>query len=187
MRKRKAEFQAEFYRHNNLIMEEASSIVDNDKDKNLLWIVLPDSRRTKMPDINSIPLLKEWENYFSKLLTSHDSNRVVFQLDERVKNSSTDYKISEDMLRKAIKTLKAKTAEDNDGVFSNHLKLAPSSLLITPLAIINLFLTTGLVPSSFYIGIVTPIPKSRKKDLSSCSSWGPITRGSMIRKCLSYV
>ena len=123
------------------------------------------------------------------------------------------------MLCKAIKTLKVQLAKDYDGVFFNHLKLALSSFLIallayfnlllttglvpssfyidivTPipklalssflialLAYFNLLLTTGLVPSSFYIDIVTPIPKSEKKDLSSCSSWRPITRSSMIGK-----
>ena len=99
MKKRKAEFQAELLRHNNLIVEEASSNTDNDKDKNLLWKVLRGNRRTNIPDTNSTPSLKEWENYFSKLSTSHDSNSVVLQLDERLKNFSTDYRISEDMLR----------------------------------------------------------------------------------------
>ena len=135
-----------------------------------------------MPDTSSTPSLKEWENYFSKLSTSYDSNSVVLQLDERLKYFSTDYRISEDMLRGSIKTLKAQSAKDHDDVFANHLKLAPSSFLITLLAFFNLLLTSGLVPSSFYIGIVTPIPKSGKKDLSSCSSWRPITRGSMIGK-----
>ena len=83
-----------------------------------------------MPDTNSTPSLKEWENYFSKLSTSHDSNSVVLQLDERLKNFSTDYRISEDMLRRAIKTLKAQSAKDHDGVFANHLKLAPSSFFL---------------------------------------------------------
>ena len=78
--------------------------------------------------------------------------------------------IYEYMLCKAIKTLKAQSAKDHDGVFSNHLKLAPSSFFITLVAFFNVLLTTVLVPSSFYIGIVTPIPKSGKKDLSSCSS-----------------
>ena len=105
MKKRKAEFQAELRRHNNLIIEEASSNIDYDKDKNLLWNVLRGNRRTNMPDTNSTPSLKEWENYFSKLSTSHASNSVVLQLDERLKNFSTDYRISEDMLRRVIKTL----------------------------------------------------------------------------------
>ena len=47
-----------------------------------------------MPDANFTPSLKEWENYFSKLSTSHDSNSVVLQLDERLKNFSADYRIS---------------------------------------------------------------------------------------------
>ena len=182
MKKRKAKFQAELRRHNNLIMEESSSNIDNDKDKNLLWKVLRGNRQTNMPDSNSIPSLKEWKNYFSKLSTSHDSNSVVLQLDENLKNCLTDYRISENMLCKAIKTLKVQLAKDYDGVFFNHLKLALSSFLIALLAYFNLLLTTGLVPSSFYIDIVTPIPKSEKKDLSSCSSWRPITRGSMIGK-----
>ena len=154
MKKRKAEFQAELRLHNNLVIEEASSNIDNNKDNNLLWNGLRGNRRTSIPDTNSTPSLKEWENYFSKLSTSYDSNSVVLQLDERLKNFSADYMISEDMLRGAIKTLKA------------HC---------------NLLLITGLVPLSFYIGINT-IPKSGKKDLSSCSSWRPITRGSMIGK-----
>ena len=85
MKKRKAEFKAELRCHNTLIMEEASSL-DNDKDKNLLWKVLRGNRQTKMPDTNSTPSLKEWESYFYKLSTSHDSNSIVLQLDERLKN-----------------------------------------------------------------------------------------------------
>ena len=159
-------------------MEEAFSNIDNEKDKNLFWKVLRGNRRTKMLD--SAPSLKEWDNYFSKLLTLHNSNSVVLQLDEKLKNFSTDYMISEEILCKAIKTLKAQSAKDHDGVLSNHFQLAPSSFLITLLAIFNYWhystgiFTTGLVPSSFYIGIVTLIPNSGKKDLSSCSSWRPL-------------
>ena len=91
MKKRKAEFQVELRRHNNLIMEEASSNIDNDNDRNLLWKVLRGNRRTNMPGTNSTPSLKEWENYFSKLSTSHDSNSVVLQLEERIFQLITGY------------------------------------------------------------------------------------------------
>ena len=91
MKKRKAEFQAELHHHNNLIMEEASSNIDNDKDKNLLWKVFRGNRRTNMPGTNSTPSLKKRENYFSKLSTSHDSNSVVLQLDERIFQLITGY------------------------------------------------------------------------------------------------
>ena len=140
IKKRKAEFQEERHRHNSLIMGEASSNIDDDKDKNLLWKVLRGNRRTNRPNTNSTPSLKEWKNCFSKLSTSHDSNSVVLQLDERLKNCSTDYRISEDMLCKAIITLKAQSAKDHDGIFSNHLKLASSSFLITLLALSTFYL-----------------------------------------------
>ena len=56
-----------------------------------------------------------------------------------IENSKIN-RISEDMLCKAIKTLKAQSAKDHDGVFSNHLKLAPSSFLITLLAFSTFYL-----------------------------------------------
>lgn len=182
MKKKKAIFQSELRRHNNILLMDASSEVDMNKKK--LWKALRSTKRVNEPSKKNGPSLVEWETHFANLSKSCDDPEQLSHVDIILNSSfnSHDFSISFDSLLGACRKLKPQSSKDHDGIFSNHVKFAPTSFLLLLLTFFNLILKFGNVPPSFRIGVVTPIPKSGKRDLRSCDSYRPITKGSMIGK-----
>ena len=67
--------------------------------------------------------------------------------------------VSVEMVEKAIFKIKENSAPGHDNIYIEHLRFAHPSVISILKDLFNLFLFLGEVPSDFYKGLVTPIPK----------------------------
>src|SRR5207245_7244634 len=67
--------------------------------------------------------------------------------------------VTVEILGKIIDKLMLNKAPGFDGIMIEHLKFAHPSAILIVTKLFNLFLSLGVVPDNFGLGITTPIPK----------------------------
>lgn len=132
-----------------------------------------------------------WYNYFhNQFCKPHQNISSQFlQLYRESINTLTDhigFTISCSMVRSGILRLKKSFSCGVDCITTFHL-LRGSEKLISHLAILfTIILNTGIVPSEFSVGIITPIPKKGKRG-NDCDSFRPITVAPTICKLFECI
>ena len=92
-----------------------------------------------------------------------------------------DFVVSLESVIQAIRRLKNKSSCGIDRVSSIHIKHGGSVLTMHLSLFMQMIFTQGVVPSSFCVGDLTPIPKKGKHDIK-CSSFRPITVATSLCK-----
>ena len=120
----------------------------------------------------------EWNSYFSAEFSPPDAalqSEYEDKLDKFLSRCPTDnFVVSADSVLRAIQRLKRKKSSGIDKISALHI-LHGSELLVNHIALLmQMIVTQGVVPSSFSIGDLTPIPKKGKL-ATQCSSFRPIT------------
>ena len=95
--------------------------------------------------------------------------------------------LSEQLIRRYIKRLKNQTAPGLDGITSEHLKYALNSSLPVHLSVLlTLCFRFGIVPDSFYIGVLVPILKKPNLNPAEAKNYRPITVSPCLSKIMEY-
>ena len=168
-------FAKELALHRSKMQTLYSEKVRNSPD--LLWKLLPRTISSNLPDPNDIPL-SEWISHFSNEFSEPDPVLESQFCDELCKfideSPDLDFVVTCDAVIKAISQLKKKASCGIDKVSTLHI-INGSYLLVRHLSLLmQMIFVTGIVPSSFCIGDLSPIPKKGKSELQ-CSSFRPIT------------
>ena len=92
-----------------------------------------------------------------------------------------DFVVSLESVIQAIRRLKNKSSCGIDRVSAIHIKHGGSVLAMHLSLLMQMIFTQGVVPSSFCVGDLTPIPKKGKNEIK-CSSFRPITVATSLCK-----
>jgi len=89
-------------------------------------------------------------------------------------------------IESAVAQLKPNKAVDTDGLVSEHFFHSHPAIFTHLKNLFHIILNHSYVPETFTTGIVTPIPKDRRGNLTSSSNYRPITISSVISKIFEY-
>ena len=113
-----------------------------------------------------------WANYFKDLATpkddpSFDSEherylRTNYLLQALTVENNTLPLVSKNQIIKLINSLKSRKAPDIYGISSEHLKNASPIIYDIILHLINSCIKKGIIPDSFKLGSICPVPKKGK-------------------------
>jgi len=147
-------------------------LIDNFSDHR----VIAESFRTHFKDsfINSSDHT-DAKNEFTDLLSHlhHDKSDIhTFQIED------VDGAVNQLALNKAV---------DMDELVGEHLFYSHPSILLHLKNLFNIMMSHSYVPHSFTVGIITPIVKDARGDLSSPTNYRPITISSVISKVFEYL
>ncbi|KAK3099269.1 hypothetical protein FSP39_001936 [Pinctada imbricata] len=132
---------------------------------------------------------EKWFTHFENLLGSQvkskDSMENIEYEIEKLKNepyfNELDFSIKESEIKKAISNLKKGKACGLDNINNEMIKISQDVCLVTYQKIFNKILNTGIFPSKWSKGYITPIHKAG--NASDPNNY----RGIMINSCLSKV
>ena len=179
----KRKFAKELSLHRSAIIRSSSQAILTHPNK--LWSSLFKERsHVTMTSISRDNWVQHYRNEFSapdiKLQKSFGVKLDDFFSRKREENSPGVI-ITRCSIRTAIRKLKKKKSRGCDGISIQHL-LFCSELFLEHLALLfQIIFNLGIVPDSFSIGILTPVPK-KGKPLSQCSSFRPITVATVFCK-----
>ena len=144
-------------------------------------------------------ITKGWRSHFLELATpkekAHfDQNfseivEMEMQLmrEQIISQSMTDpLQISSDDVTEAIRGLNSNKSADLQGITAEHIKYGGTALANRLTHLINAILSTGKIPNSLKLGIVTPILK-KSKDCTLPGNYRGITVTSTLGKLLECV
>ena len=91
------------------------------------------------------------------------------------------------VIERCIKLLKLNKDADYDGIVSEHIIYSHPCIVVHLKLLFNMMLSHGYVPDAFSFGIVIPIVKDKRGDLSSVDNYRPITLSPIISKIFEYM
>ena len=113
-------------------------------------------------------------NTVSKLLESVQSTTILGLSDEKFTNESFVLQpVSQNFIFKQLKDLKVKKATGLDGISARFLKDGASVIAPTVTFLVNLSLSTGIVPCDWKMARVVPLYKSGRH--ASMDNYRPIS------------
>ena len=106
---------------------------------------------------------------------------------ERLRSNTNEVVFSEQCVIRYIRRLKPGTSPGHDGISPEHLKNALKSELPMYMSILfTLCLRYGLVPDSFFTGLLVPVLKKSGLDPLAAKNYRPITVSIIFSKILEY-
>ncbi len=122
-----------------------------------------------------------------------DSDKLRDTMDEVAMNVLTHdnrcsaHTISSNDVERAVHKLKRNKHDGHRGLYSDHLKNAPRSLLLHLGYLLNSCLVHGFSPGAFGVSILIPIPKSKFKSKNDPSNYRSIALSSILNKVLDKI
>ena len=149
----------------------------------LLWRFLS-SKSDESLSASAIPD-SEWYAYYGSEFSPPDpalNERYEAELDDFLDSCPrSDYLVTEGAVCRAISHLKPKQSFGIDGISALHLKSGGPALISHVTLLMQIILIQGIVPTTFSIGDLTPVPKKGKVTMQ-CSSFRPITVATTLCK-----
>ena len=90
--------------------------------------------------------------------------------------------IDVDSIQRCINLLKPNKSPGGDGIMSEHILNSHPAIVVHLKLLFTMMLTHSYVPSAFGSGIIIPIIKDKRGDLSSIDNYRPITLSPIISK-----
>jgi len=89
------------------------------------------------------------------------------------------------MLSNSLVSIKLRT--DRDGIMSEHFLHSHPASVIHLKFLFSAMMTHSFVPESFATGVITPIIKDKRADITAVDNYRPITLSSIISKIFEYM
>ena len=102
-------------------------------------------------------------------------------------NNSHCHSVSSDLVKKAIKHLKAGKRDEVYDIYTNNIIHAPEQLSDKLASVITAMITHGCSDELFNSGSILPHPKNRQKSLSDSSNYRAISLCTIPSKLLDYI
>ena len=139
---------------------------------------------------SELPSESDWINYFTSefsppdpvLKTLYESLLVDSLVDTE---SEISFVVTASDIYSAIIHLRKKFSRGYDQLCGFHLLHASDKLLQHLHLFYQIIFNSGIVPDSFCVGTLTPVPK-KDKDSRQCCSYRPITVSSFCVNCWSH-
>ena len=154
---------------------------------NSFWKMFKNMDDAITDDLNAKPISEEqWLTHFEKLHSKQNltpaQNHVLQELETEEQKTSENYilnrPISEIEIRDAAKKLKRNKSAYSDRIKNEMIRCSINALLSAYVKLFNLVLKTGIFPSEWCEGLITPIFKSDNK--LDCNNY----RGISVSSCL---
>ena len=131
-------------------------------------------------------VLNEWALYYESLFRKqpgdsryaafhHDIDAQVENMTNEMQMTSNDLFITESEIKRLFNDLKNGKASGYDNIESEHIKFGGKLLVTVVTKLFNRCLQHGFFPQVFKYGLLVPIPKGGKKDLTDMGSYRGIT------------
>jgi len=176
----KRQFAKQLSLHRNSIISSCSEEVRSRPNK--LWSSLVKEAPSQTPSL--IPL-SSWIEHYKKEFSAPDphlQNSYKARLQDFFEHASSPGPIiTKSLIISAIGKLKKKKSRGYDGISAQHLSLCGGMFIEHLVLLYQMIFNLGIVPDSFSIGCLTPIPKKNKPP-SDCSSFRPITVSTVFCK-----
>ena len=92
-----------------------------------------------------------------------------------------------ELVGKSIDKIANNKAAGCDKITIEFLKFAHPSLIVILSKLFNIYMTSGIVPDDFGVGVTTPIPKFKgRKNISEADDYRGITINVVISKIFEY-
>ena len=146
--------------------------------------------RTGDDDIADLFREKYSALYSSVGFDAHVLQNSVSEFAARVADHSsqcTAHVISTDDVDQAVRKLKRNKHDGLRGLYTDHLKNAPRSLLCHLSWLFGSLLSHGVSPTDFGLSTMVPIPKSKLKSKSDPENYRSIALSSILNKVLDKV
>ena len=110
-------------------------------------------------------------------------------IEEKITNGSTAqlHRVNEDIIRDALKLMKANKYDALFDIVSDCLIQGPSELVTHLTRLIKLFITHGYVPNFVLLCILLPLVKDNLGDITASDNYRAIAGGSLLLKLLDIV
>ena len=140
---------------------------------------------------DSNDIANTFREYYSKIyIKSSDDQHAVHEfnllrsttIDLPSKHCSIDVREIED----AIHLLKTKKSADHNGITSEHILNSHPSLVVHLKALFTFMMNHSYVPDSFTQGVIIPILKDKRGDLTDVQNYRPITLCPIISNFFEY-
>ena len=136
-------------------------------------------------------IANSFKSYYSSIFVNSSLNReaVSEYIDLSLNQPSSNNipsPIDIQEIESAVKRLSLNKATDPDGLTSEHIVNSHPSILTHFKALFSCILNHSYVPKSFTSGIITPIIKDKRGDLTSTCNYRPITISSVVSKIFEY-
>ena len=96
--------------------------------------------------------------------------------------SDLDTSVTTDLIELCISKLKSGKAAGHDGLVSEHITNCHPNIVRHLKLLFTMFINHAYVPDAFGLGIIVPVPKDKRGDLSSLENYRPITLSPVISK-----
>ena len=138
-----------------------------------------------------VEIANAFRTHFSDIYveSSHDQHAVneftnLSQCLPPSTNSSNTIEVCE--IENAISHLGLNKAPDPEGIMAEHIINSHPSIVIHLKNLFMIMLSHSFVPEKFTSGIITPIIKDKRGDLSSLTNYRPITISSIVSTIFEY-
>ena len=174
------------------IRSQLQDIEDSIKTNNFWdnWNKLNKQKQDELPIQNG----DIWVNHFSKLFGPIEKNSEQRQIHDKLRNLESiikDYQtpldspITLNELQDKIKVLKPKKACGTDGILNEMIKYTDLKFQLAILKLLNIVLSSGIFPSIWNQGLLTPLHKSGDK--SDPNNYRGICVNSNVGKLLCMI
>ena len=174
------------------IRSQLQDIEDSIKTNNFWdnWNKLNKQKQDELPIQNG----DIWVNHFSKLFGPIEKNNEQRQIHDKLKNLESiikDYQtpldspITLNELQDKIKILKPKKACGTDGILNEMIKYTDLKFQLAILKLLNIVLSSGIFPSIWNQGLLTPLHKNGDK--SDPNNYRGICVNSNVGKLLCMI
>ena len=130
---------------------------------------------------------------YSKLYSSHDHGPEFEKMEDDIKKAVgesclTDInKINEDVVKKALKTMKSGKSDAIFDFQSDCLTSGPDELVSHLTNVLRTFVSHGIVPYFILVCTLLPLVKDKLADITSSDNYRAIASGSLVLKLLDIV
>ena len=136
-------------------------------------------------------IANSFRSYFSSIyVNSADDPNAVREYVNLATNASHTENICNCIdiqdIESAVNQLSMNKAVDPDDLTSEHILYSHPSIFVHMKSLFTIILNHSYVPTSFTSGIITPIVKDKRGDLTSAANYRPITISSVISKIFEY-
>ena len=147
---------------------------------------------------NDQDISKNFKDIYNDLLNSvedHNFNQVIDEVNELVTNKCNNgdcsspqcHEITNDLLIKAVHSLKKDKNDETYYLSSNHLIHASETAISILSKILNAMLKHGIASEIVNKSVIKPIPKNMQKSLSVSTNYRPISKNTIISKLIDYI
>jgi len=107
-------------------------------------------------------------------------------LNSKVDNSK-QLTIDVELIEKCIHKLKTCKAAGHDGIVAEHILNAHPAIVVNIKLLFSMMLSHAYVPNDFGIGVIIPIVKDKRGDISATENYRPITLSPIMSKLFELV